>query len=238
MPTQHWTIRICRRPSSISILFTATRNRARFRYGFDESVLNVDAEHQPNRFVGLRRAYSLALGGWAVGANIKLISTIRARDRGVAKPDYLESYEQGDLTRRNMKRVRQRVFPEPDPAPAQAQSKDEWVQTELPELEIMIDGFCDRNVDVYAYYTPSHVRQQSCDPGASEEVGGTRISARQTTQLQRPHPLFRFFLRQCDDARGRAEPGHGQPLLSPGRPSAPHRWPGDGGQHVRPAVSA
>lgn len=145
-------------------------NRARFRYGFDESILDVDAEHQPNRFVGLRRAYSLALGGWAVGANIKLISTIRARDRGVAKPDYLESYEQGDLTRRNMKRVRQRVFPESDPAPTQTQSKDEWVQKELPELEIMIDGFCGKNVDVYAYYTPSHGRQQSCDLGASEKL--------------------------------------------------------------------
>jgi len=145
-------------------------NRARFRYGFDESILNVDAEHQPNRFVGLRRAYSLALGGWAVGANIKLISTIRARDRGVAKPDYLESYEQGDLTRRNMKRVRQRVFPEPGQAPGQAKSSDEWVQTELPELEIMIEGFCGKNIDVYAYYTPSHARQQSCDLGASEKL--------------------------------------------------------------------
>jgi len=38
---------------------------ARFRYGFDESILNVDAEQQPTPFVGLRRAYSLALGGWA-----------------------------------------------------------------------------------------------------------------------------------------------------------------------------
>ena len=145
-------------------------NRARFRYGFDESILDVDAEHQPNRFVGLRRAYTLALGGWAVGANIKLISTIRARDRGVAKPDYLESYEQADHTRRNMNRARQRVFPESDQAPTQAQSEDEWVQAELPELSIMIDGFCDRNVDVYAYYTPSHARQQSCDLGASEKL--------------------------------------------------------------------
>jgi len=142
--------------------------RARFRYGFDESILNFDAEHQPNRFVGLRRAYTLALGGWAVGANIKLISTIRARDRGVAKPDYLESYEQADHTRRSMNRVRQRVFPQSGQAPEQ--SKDEWVQTELPELSIMIDGFCDRNVDVYAYYTPTHARQQSCDLDAREKM--------------------------------------------------------------------
>jgi len=145
-------------------------NRARFRYGFDESVLDVDADHQPNRFVGLRRAYSLALGGWAVGANIKLISTIRARDRGVAKPDYLESYERADHTRRDMESVRQRVFPQPGQAPGQAESSDEQVQTELPELEIMIDGFCAGNVDIYAYYTPSHARSQSCDLGASKKL--------------------------------------------------------------------
>jgi len=91
--------------------FYRTKNRARFRYGFDESILDVDANHQPNRFVGLRRAYSLALGGWAVGANIKLISTILARDRDVAKPGYLESYEQADLTRYNMIPIRDRIFP-------------------------------------------------------------------------------------------------------------------------------
>jgi hypothetical protein len=146
-------------------------NRARFRYGFDESVLNVDANHQPNRFVSIRRAYSLALGGWAVGANIKLISTIRARDRGVAKSDYLESYEHADLTRRNMKHVRQRVFPESDQAAAPGQQEsNELVQTELPELDIMIEGFCDKNIDVYAYYTPSHARKQSCDLGASKKL--------------------------------------------------------------------
>jgi hypothetical protein len=149
--------------------FYRKQNRARFRYGFDESVLNLDAEHQPNRFVGLRRAYSLALGGSAVGANIKLISTIRARNRGVAKPDYLESYEQDDLTRRNMKRERERFFPEPNPAPGQAASYDELEYTEQPELKIMIKGFCDRNVDVYAYFTPSHVRQQNCDTDISKK---------------------------------------------------------------------
>lgn len=144
---------------------------ARFRYGFDESILDVDADHQPNRFVPLRRAYSLALGGWAVGANVKLISTIMARDRGVAKPDYLESYEHGDLTRRNLKSIRKRIFPSADqPGPAVTGA------TVLPpphqeqaELEIMIDGFCDRGVDIYAYFTPSHTRQQDCDLEAGEE---------------------------------------------------------------------
>ena len=144
---------------------------ARFRYGFDESILDVDADHQPNRFVSQRRAYSLALGGWAVGANVKLISTIVARDRGVARPDYLESYEHADLTRRNMSGVRKRIFPGTEQATEPAESDNIappplWEQT---ELEITIDDFCDRGIDVYAYFTPSHVRKQSCDLDAGKE---------------------------------------------------------------------
>jgi len=144
---------------------------ARFRYGFDESILNVDPDHQPNRFVGLRRAYSLALGGWAVGANVKLISTIMARDRGVAKPDYLESYEHGDLTSRNLNPIRERIFPENAQAlePTQEDVAPGGPTFEQTELGIMIDGFCEKGIDVYAYFTPTHTRQQSCDLEAREE---------------------------------------------------------------------
>jgi hypothetical protein len=145
---------------------------ARFRYGFDESILNVDAEHRPNHFVGLRRAYSLALGGWAVGANVKLISTILERDRGVDRAHYLESYEHGDLTRRNLKPIRKRIFPKPgqgpQTAPGDALPIDVNVQED--ELGIMIDGFCAHGVDVYAYFTPSHTRQQDCDLSAGKEL--------------------------------------------------------------------
>ena len=139
------------------------------------SVLNHGVSggtrYETHRFVGLRRAYSLALGGWSVGANVKLISTIMARDRGVAKPDYLESYEHGDLTSRNLNPIRERIFPEHGQA---VKSTQEDLATDGPtfeqtELGIMIDGFCEKGIDVYAYFTPTHTRQQSCDLEAREE---------------------------------------------------------------------
>jgi hypothetical protein len=147
-------------------------NRVRFRYGFDESILDVDADHQPNRFVSLRRAYSLTLGGWAVGANIKLISTILARDRGVSKPDYLESYEQADLTRRNMKPASERIFPQAGQVRSSAPVDSEItaLPSEQPELETLIDGLCGNKVDIYAYFTPVHASKKSCDPDASDEL--------------------------------------------------------------------
>jgi hypothetical protein len=152
--------------------FFRNNTAARFRYGFDESILNVDAEHQPTPFVGLRRAYSLALGGWAVGANIKLISTILKRDRGVARPDYLDSYEQRNLTRRNMKPLRERIFPNPGdaPKPAAEIAPPREVVVQEEELDILIEDFCANGVDIYAYFTPTHMYKRSCDVTASEEL--------------------------------------------------------------------
>jgi hypothetical protein len=145
---------------------------ALFSYGFDESILNVDADHHRNPFVGLRRAYSLALGGWSVGANVELISTILERDRGLARPDYLDSYQQADQTQFHLEKFRRRIFPPVGStvtvtpgSPAQAQ-----LRTERLELETTIRDFCDAGVDIYAYFTPSHIRKQTCDPGASEAL--------------------------------------------------------------------
>jgi len=141
---------------------------ARTRYGFDESILDVDPQRKPNSWVGLKRAYSLTLTGWAAGANLKLISTILARDRGLAPAEYLEAYEQADHTRRRgrMELVKKRLFPETAVAPAAVSP----VPVEVPaELDFLIDGFCARGVDLYAYFTPAHMRQNSCDAQASEE---------------------------------------------------------------------
>ena len=141
---------------------------ARTRYGFDESILDVDPQRRPNRWVGLKRTYSLALTGWAAGANLKLISTIMARDRGVPRREYLEAYQRADHRRRQgrMAGVRARMFA-PTPAPP---GTDAPVTFETPpELDWMIDGFCARGVDVYAYFTPAHMQRHSCDAEAGEE---------------------------------------------------------------------
>ncbi len=181
---------------------------ARFRYGFDESILNVDAEHHANHFVGLRRAYSLALGGWAVGANIKLISTILARDRGVTRPDYLESYEQGDLTRRNLKPIRKRIFPKrgkPSDVPPEDAVAKQVIANEA-ELGVMIDGFCAKNVDVYAYFTPTHTRQQTCDPRASEEMAALEFLRRKQQSCGSRIHYFNFAYANAMTLEGVLQP--------------------------------
>lgn len=147
---------------------------ARFRYGFDESILDVDADNRPNSWVGPRRAYSLALGGWAVGANIELIKAILARDRGASRPEYLRSYERADLTRGRYRipAARQRVFPEAgQPAAAMPDLPPRFLDPEPRNLEIMLERFCAAGIEVYAYFTPHHVRkEEECDPRVREEL--------------------------------------------------------------------
>jgi len=174
--------------------FHSKETDPRYRYGFDESILNFDTDHQPNSFIDLRRTYSLALGGWAVGANIKLISAVLARDRGVPRPDYLESYQQGDLTRRNLKSFRQRIFPQPGSSIETTATtvKPAQLLWERRELDIMIKGFCDAGVDIYVYFTPSHVRKQSCDPGASAQLAALEYLRSQQRSCRARIQFFHF----------------------------------------------
>ncbi len=168
---------------------------AKTRYGFDESILDIDPEGKPNRWVGLKRTYSLALAGWAVGANLKLISTIMARDDGAARSEYLRAYEQANHTRRKGRMImaQRRIFPAPGPAQTpQAESPPLPDITTPTELAIMVDGFCARGIDVYAYFTPAHARQQSCDARAREELDALELlRAKQSSCKARIH-LYDF----------------------------------------------
>jgi hypothetical protein len=176
--------------------FYRSSPRARVRYGFDESILDVDPEHKPNHWVALKRTYSLALTGAAAGANLKLISTLRARDSGAAPADYLEAYEQADHTRRRgqIEIARQRIFPEPgkESEPSQPDSPPWFGSSELMQLEVMIDGFCEHGVDIYAYFTPTHMRQQDCNLSAIEELSALEFLRRKQTMCNARISYFDF----------------------------------------------
>jgi hypothetical protein len=71
-----------------------------------------------------------------------------------------------------MKPLRERIFPNPGDAPKPAASiappREVVVQEE--ELDILIEDFCANGVDIYAYFTPTHMYKRSCDVTASEEL--------------------------------------------------------------------
>jgi len=154
----------------------------RAKYGFDEAILNVDANQQPNRWVAVQRAYSLALTGWSIGANLELISAIRARDSGAALAEYLPSYQSVDfrLREEHLAAARQRIFPETTTTAPQTipEPLSRFQQGALEEFEIMIDGLCDRNIDLYAYFTPKHVWENACDPHATLKLATLELLRR------------------------------------------------------------
>ena len=146
----------------------------RAKYGFDEALLNVDANQEPNRWVGLQRAYSLALTGWALGTNLELISAIRVRDGGADQSEYLPSYHRVDFTERveQIQTARERIFPAASSAPRETPRVplSLFQKGAMAEFEIMIDGLCENGVDTIAYFTPKHVWENACDANATLEL--------------------------------------------------------------------
>ena len=200
---------------------------ARTRYGFDDSILDVDPSGRPNRWVGLKRSYSLALTGWAAGANLKLISTLRARDSGARPEDYLEAYERADHSSRagRMAIARSRIFPragetpvlEPEVVPLPT------IEDEPVELGRIVDRFCAAEVDVYAYFTPSHVRQQSCDPDAPDKLAALKFLRRKQAACASRIHYYDFYyvnamtlegvLRPVQSSRYYRPDGHPRPTV-------------------------
>jgi len=128
-------------------------------YGFDESVLNVTPEGEPNRTVWLSRALAITLSGAAVGNNIQLFRVLAERAGGASKEDLLFSYERRDnaLHGELLAAARARVFPDEPPAAKFAPWDIPQATTTsgLPEFDVAIDAFCDRDLDIYVYLTPA-----------------------------------------------------------------------------------
>jgi hypothetical protein len=149
-------------------------NDQRTKYGFDEALLNVDGSLNPNPWAWLKRTYSLAFTGWAVSTNIELMSAILARDSGADESEYLPSYEHADMTARRdiLDAVKNRIYPD-TPRPAETSEPiplTPFQESALAEFGLIIDRFCDREIDTYAYFTPLHQMENSCDASASLEL--------------------------------------------------------------------
>jgi hypothetical protein len=60
------------------------------------------------------------------------------------------------------------------------------------ELDVMIDGFCNSGVDIYAYFTPTHMRQQDCNLSALEELSALEFLRRKQTTCNARISYFDF----------------------------------------------
>lgn len=127
-------------------------------YGFDESVLNVDADGKKNRFAWLSRPNALALAGSAVGNNIALFSTLAARAAGKNKEELLFSYEQMDFrippawARTDRASIVHNISQASLPAASRLPAKADIGG--LEDLDVAINAYCAKDLEVILYLTP------------------------------------------------------------------------------------
>jgi hypothetical protein len=152
----------------------------RTKYGFDESLLNFDENGNPNRWVSMSRAYSLAFTGWAIGSNLELLSAVRARDSGKSVDQYIPSYQHADMSTRTgaLAQARDRIFPTDEargaitrPPMSEAST---YLEAATEEFDDMVDLLCEHEIDVYTYFTPRHATENRCDASASMELSTLR----------------------------------------------------------------
>jgi hypothetical protein len=174
--------------------FVVRPGAPKVEYGFDESVLNVTPEGEPNATAWLSRALAIALSGAAVGNNIQLFRVLAERAAGASKEDLLFSYERRDNTLHAalFADARARVFPDEPPAATFApwDIPQAAATSGLPEFDATIDVFCDRDIDLYVYLTP--VAQGNCpQPVELRHAAFSYLKARQPTCRARLH-LYDF----------------------------------------------
>lgn len=133
--------------------FLQKPNQARFEYGFDESILNVDPKGRPNPFANLHRAYSRTLSGAAVGSNLELFQLLLRLRSGARKEDVVPCYDRRDWKRSPAEPPRTPITPgEIDEALAQSSTPPDPLL--FAELALALDAIQERRLEAHLYFTP------------------------------------------------------------------------------------
>jgi len=138
--------------------FLRPDERIRLKRGFDEALLDTDPEGRPTRWLAIERAIATTLSGAAIGNSTVVLDAIRLRAAGADPASYLDSYQRFDFAGRedDIARMREAHAQAAGPAPATP-----LAELPLPpgarDLERVLALLCRRDIDVYAYFTPSMV---------------------------------------------------------------------------------
>lgn len=125
----------------------------RFGYGFDESILNVEPDGTPNRWVDLRRAYAVTLSGAAIGVNLDLFMNIIRLNSGETKQDIAPSYQQRNFATARVRKPREATTQAMIDAGV-ARFGGAIDERPFAELEAALDAVCARALTVKWYVVP------------------------------------------------------------------------------------
>jgi hypothetical protein len=129
----------------------------KFQYGFNESLLNLDAEGERNAQVAWHRFFAATLSGAAVGNNLSAFGLLRQFRDGVPKEELLRAYDRHDLAANPRHARWARMLAG---APSDEGTPEPFDATAFPvrfeELGRAVRLACARGATVKTYWTPSH----------------------------------------------------------------------------------
>lgn len=179
--------------------FLTPASGIRRKQGFDETLLDQDADGRPTRWLGVRRWAATTLSGAAVGNNLEMLAALRARDRGDDVADYLESYDRFDFAGHEaaIEALRQ-AMASPAGAGAVAIASTGSLTEELPEppgkndLDRALTMLCEREITIIGYFTPAMVLLGPSHLGLATQLHGLDLFRQHQATCRGTLRLFNF----------------------------------------------
>lgn len=137
--------------------FERHAKQLKFQYGFNEGLLNVDPDGEPNPQAGWNRFFAATLSGAAVGNNLSAFAILREFRGGKPKHELLRAYDRHDLAGNPRRAQWARMLAGKPSGEGDAEPYEPTgTALKFEELGKAIHLACARGLPVKTYYTPSH----------------------------------------------------------------------------------
>jgi hypothetical protein len=150
--------------------FSTHQQRPPTSYGFNEDVLRVDPQGQPNRFVQLHRLFATTLSGAAIASNISSVKLLRRAQAGEPKEQLLRNFDRHDYApdAAALTQMQEQIFRMADSTSAASSVNEIQIDKQRVYLAIFdraIARVCKQPaLKVFAYFTPHSALAFNHDP--------------------------------------------------------------------------
>ncbi len=168
----------------------------RMKRGFDEALLDTDADGAPTRWLPIQREIAVTLSGAAIGNSRAVLDAIRRRNAGADPAEYLDSFERHDFAGRRDDIEHMRAAA--GAMDSGAASPHGPALAELPpppgmaELERVLALLCQKRITVHAYFTPAMILQGEQGRGLAATLHGLDLLARRQRDCQARLHYYNF----------------------------------------------
>lgn len=142
------------------------------KFGFNEALLNVDEDNNPNRTVSASRIYAVLFSGAALGYGARVMQSWWQLRTGEPVDEALRSYDRMDFTesRAGLDAIATLHDDGQSVDPVLMPRKRGGFSTRLTRMSNIIDTLCAQGIDAHVYATAHHSLQSQCQPSYAPEM--------------------------------------------------------------------